>query len=129
MNPEIKTQWVNALRSGDYKQGRLKLTNVEGDEKTYCCLGVLCDLAVKAGAIPEPTPLEEDNEKFLRYGVDHEESAFLPIEVIEWAGSPDTHSFNSIPLEYKGETHNADYLNDITGLNFNELADLIDSQL
>ena len=38
MDPEIKRQWVEALRSGKYEQGRLFL---ERDGK-FCCLGVLC---------------------------------------------------------------------------------------
>lgn len=41
MNPELKTKWLTALRSGDYKQGKERLKNVDG---TMCCLGVLCDL-------------------------------------------------------------------------------------
>ena len=40
MNQEIKEKWLEALRSGKYKQGftRLKQNN------RYCCLGVLCSL-------------------------------------------------------------------------------------
>lgn len=33
--------WVDALRSGKYKQGRGRLRSL--DDK-FCCLGVLCDL-------------------------------------------------------------------------------------
>lgn len=40
MNPELKTKWLAALRSGDYLQGRAVLRNRD----RYCCLGVLCDL-------------------------------------------------------------------------------------
>jgi hypothetical protein len=40
MNPEVKRRWVEALRSGEYKQGFRKLR--EGDR--FCCLGVLSDL-------------------------------------------------------------------------------------
>lgn len=40
MNTDIKTEWIAALRSGKYKQGRGKL---RVDDK-FCCLGVLCDL-------------------------------------------------------------------------------------
>ncbi len=40
MNQEIAKQWVAALRSGKYKQGKNVLRS--GDE--FCCLGVLCDL-------------------------------------------------------------------------------------
>lgn len=52
MNKVIKTKWINALRSGRYKQckGRLK----KGDG--YCCLGVLakvqgCKLPMAAGIL------------------------------------------------------------------------------
>ena len=38
MNPKLKARWVEALRSGDYKQGTKFLRTNEG---TYCCLGVL----------------------------------------------------------------------------------------
>jgi hypothetical protein len=41
MDPEAKKAWLEALRSGRYKQGQGKLRR-EGDE--FCCLGVLCDL-------------------------------------------------------------------------------------
>ena len=44
MNSEIKAQWVEALRSGNYKQGRGFLHSKSG---TYCCLGVLCDIKQK----------------------------------------------------------------------------------
>lgn len=37
MNPELKTKWVAALRSGQFKQGRGRL-HFYG---TYCCIGVL----------------------------------------------------------------------------------------
>jgi hypothetical protein len=41
MNPEIKQKWTDALRSGDYKQGRACLRSIDD---RYCCLGVLCDV-------------------------------------------------------------------------------------
>lgn len=48
--------WVEALRSGDYKQGNgwLNRTGATVDEegepvREYCCLGVLCEVAMKEG--------------------------------------------------------------------------------
>lgn len=41
MDPALKAQWVEALRSGKYKQGP---TYFERGGK-YCCLGVLCVIA------------------------------------------------------------------------------------
>jgi hypothetical protein len=48
MKPEVKTAWVEALRSGEYNQGQELLVE---PGVGYCCLGVLCDLAVKSGEI------------------------------------------------------------------------------
>ncbi len=41
INPELKAQWVEALRSGKYTQGQLMLRTPDND---FCCLGVLCDI-------------------------------------------------------------------------------------
>lgn len=38
MNKIAKKKWVDALRSGRYKQGKQTLKSSNG----YCCLGVLC---------------------------------------------------------------------------------------
>jgi hypothetical protein len=43
MNAELKAKWVAALRSGDYKQTRGTLKDL--DLKVFCCLGVLCEVA------------------------------------------------------------------------------------
>ena len=43
MANKVLENWIKALRSGDYKQGKNFLRT--GD--TYCCLGVLCDLFIK----------------------------------------------------------------------------------
>ncbi len=46
-----RAAWVEALRSGEYQQGTGSLRHTDfGDARTfYCCLGVACDIAVKAG--------------------------------------------------------------------------------
>jgi hypothetical protein len=44
MDAKLKKQWVQALRSGDYKQGQNGLRVDEGDGPRFCCLGVLADL-------------------------------------------------------------------------------------
>ena len=41
MNENVK-KWVDVLRSGKYKQGRLYLRRADNDR--FCCLGVACDL-------------------------------------------------------------------------------------
>lgn len=55
--PELKAQWVAALRSGEYKQGHGELRTNGGTR--YCCLGVLTDLH------PEfATPTGDDDDGY-----------------------------------------------------------------
>ena len=42
MNNELLQIWVDALRSGQFKQGTGTLRNSDDE---YCCLGVLCQLS------------------------------------------------------------------------------------
>jgi hypothetical protein len=76
----VVSRWLKALRSGQYKQGKewLHHKNEKGQDR-YCCLGVLCDLAVKARVISAPV-LTDD--AFV-YG---KEDTHLPPKVREWAG-------------------------------------------
>lgn len=96
MNPDVKRQWVEALRSGEYAQGRSVLHDVATD--TYCCLGVLCALAVKNGVIPPPGEYDKfndiDNGAAWIYGGTPAEveyggvanAHYLPLAVSEWSG-------------------------------------------
>lgn len=52
MNQSAKEQWLNALSSERYKQGLGCLRREEGDGFTYCCLGVLAEIAIQSGAVP-----------------------------------------------------------------------------
>lgn len=40
IDEDVKARWVEALRSGEYQQGRRRLRT----GGAYCCLGVLADL-------------------------------------------------------------------------------------
>lgn len=40
MDPVLKVKWIEALRSGEYRQARRALRR--GNK--FCCLGVLCEL-------------------------------------------------------------------------------------
>jgi hypothetical protein len=113
----IIKKWVAALKSGDYLQGRGKL-HYKGrkDGKTvdkFCCLGVLCDLAVKAKIIPEPT--SEYSKTFYYSGERFE----LPISVQRWAGVSSDGRFDG------GDLIN---LNDSKKKTFEQIADIIASK-
>lgn len=83
MNPERKAEWIAALRSGEYRQGSDYLARTDADgNMTYCCLGVLCDLAVKAGVdvqvVQSMNNLAYDGQ-----------ISVTPDSVAQWAGLPD----------------------------------------
>lgn len=148
MNQEIKAQWTAALRSGEYEQGTNRLATLRRGGKTpaFCCLGVLCDLAVKAGLELEVEDLPGSD------GIDarrsYNRATFsLPHAVIKWAGLEDfTSPGSDEPVEsnvwFKVPCHCPDGecgaggevdetlagLND-GGSSFAEIADVIDQQL
>jgi len=74
MKKEIADQWLAALRSGQYTQGRGALRDCKDGQEAFCCLGVLCELAVLEG-------------KAERFGNSYSDcKVFLPRSVAEWSG-------------------------------------------
>lgn len=61
MKKVLKKKWIEALRSGDYEQGKFLLRSPEG---AYCCLGVLCNVA---GFKPRHRRCEDTNNYSIRY--------------------------------------------------------------
>lgn len=108
MNKEIKKMWVDALRSGKYKQGQGWLRTANNK---YCCLGVLCDLAVNEERVRRD--LVKD---VYAYGK-QDRMSVLPSEVIDWA-ELDQHGTY-------GENRCLVYDND-GGKSFAEIADIIE---
>lgn len=113
MNQEIKWRWVEALRSDKYRQTTDALRRGE----RFCCLGVLCDLAVKDGIVTQYV-----DEYHHYYYADQD--AVLPAKVIEWAGVPDSDP----DVTCNGEATTLANLND-NGKSFAEIADLIEEQM
>ena len=99
LNKHVKALWVEALRSGKYKQGR---NSLRPSQNKFCCLGVLAD---------QICPLEWKGRDWQGHGV------LLPPELAA-----------EINLSYKAETTLAD-LNDDYGKSFNEIADYIEKKL
>jgi hypothetical protein len=82
MNKRVKRMWINRLISGKYKQGDGVLCEVNPDPNKpdkFCCLGVLCDLAVEKGIIAPPTIAVGS----ANYDGD---DRLLPKSVQKWAG-------------------------------------------
>lgn len=131
MNVDIAKKWVAALRSGEYRQGRGMLETPKG----HCCLGVLCDLAVKEGVIVADRGLDPD-------GIVYYDAVYtLPSDkVAEWAGvgrgadgrmgwtvsTPSNFAFGDV--EWARDRISLAALNDSGEFTFDEIADLIEKE-
>ena len=125
MKQEIKEQWVAALRSGEYEQGQRALAK----DGKFCCLGVLCELAWKAGGVTVKDSSESSG--YVYYDGD---SSTLPSTVQEWAGLNDANPAVTVGYERislaelnDGGERPEDWLGD--PYSFAQIADLIDAQL
>ena len=113
MKQHIKTKWLEALRSGEYKQGQEHLRSDAG----YCGLGVLCDVHAKENG-GEWEGISGDRYRYLQA------TAVLPSEVIEWASLD-----NVLPkVTYHEVETPLSILND-SGMPFSEIADYIEASL
>lgn len=120
MKKDIKEKWVAALRSGEYKQGKDALMRETEEGQEFCCLGVLCDLAVQSGL---PVELGQTGLYDPRATYDLEEG-HLPRSVREWAGLDD----RDPRVRVGSSTRSLSSLND-RGTSFRDIARLIEEQL
>ena len=113
MKPDIKQNWVKALRSKEYKQGRKQLSKKRKNKAyKFCCLGVLCDLAEKEGVISW-------TNKGSKYSGQMSRKNSYPSEtVLDWAGLTGYHELNALII-----------LNDTSKASFQEIADYIEEHL
>lgn len=102
MNPEIKQNWLEALRSGKYQQGRGCLK--QGNK--YCCLGVLCDTVSSSGWCGN-----------VFYYKDEPNAQSLPNPLADELGISNIHEKKLM------------YLNDWDKKSFGEIADYVEANL
>jgi len=116
MNPELKKKWVDALRSGEYKQGKSYLRSSD----SYCCLGVLADVIIK----------ETDQYYWRRDStISKLVEVYSLINKMDEAvvGSGKFYSAFYDEYLYSLEQDNLIKLNDGENLSFNEIADYIEN--
>lgn len=106
MNQEIKQKWVEALRSGKYKQGQGYLRK----GNNYCCLGVLCDLHDDKEWIPSDHP----TKPIYNYG-DELRNDYPPAFISQWVAISE--GFIETLIHY----------NDTKGFTFDEIANYLES--
>jgi hypothetical protein len=119
----LRTAWIEALRSGKYKQTKEKLRSRNG---AMCCLGVLCDVA---GLKKE----YRNGHYYYSYGND-EDSMELPDEFAEAFGMqnisgvfPKVEGQRFQTIRPKGvETDSLIQMNDDGKYTFKDIADVIE---
>lgn len=122
MNEEIKSRWVSKLTSGEYSQTTGTLNAGDG----YCCLGVLCEIAVEDGIVIKTVGSSGRAVYTSKVNQSDVSADILPYDVVAWAGlndtNPDVTYFDSNGLQLDD---NLAELND-NGMKFEEIAKLID---
>lgn len=132
MNKEIAQLWVDALRSGKYEQtkGRLHrtiasdygLNDSENVPAGYCCLGVLCEVAVEKQVVKV---VDTSSTGSVSYGLGTDRSmTWLPKAVEDWSSLRDT----TVSVEINGRTERRGLaeLNDSGEFTFLQIADAIE---
>jgi len=112
MQEDLKQKWLEALRSGEFKQGRAVLHNT--DDNSFCCLGVLCTV--------------DDNVKAVRVNDMHS-------TVFKFPQDSDGEHTGVLPRTYTDEiglspnlASSLMSLNDSAAYNFEKLAEIIEKE-
>lgn len=126
MKKEVADLWIAALESGEYDQARGTLQQIEesrtGDEiypKGFCCLGVLCEVAIKNGL-----NVEKVEKPWLSKVAYDNYTDFLPSTVQSWAGMKTSTGEFDVYDNLERDTEELTDLND-TGKTFKEIAQII----
>jgi hypothetical protein len=120
---EHRKLWIDALRSGNYKQTSTCLRSKNGREYAYCCLGVACEVYLKSGDAHEYEQWATESTFKFTPDIDSVNSVkggFLPYTVQEWLG------LNSDAGYYAGGALYRD--NDANAYTFNDIASVIEAE-
>lgn len=125
---EARALWVKALRSGKYKQGTGRL---RGEDKSYCCLGVACDLYINN--VGCKWQKMDYGYQFETTEPDESQGSILPVEVRDWLGLLTSQGSLSALLPRHPSPNSPLYgslieLNDMAKFSFENIADVIESE-
>lgn len=131
VNKERVQLLVDALRSGDFKQG---LNMLRTNDDTYCCLGVACEVARLNGLgidwVSQETSCDCEDCSANRWKFNGSGEA-LGEDVANWYGFEDDGYFVNDPQlgpDEQGRTLTAIRANDDYGWNFDQIADALEKK-
>lgn len=118
--------WVEALKSGEFKQGQGRLLQQHDGSRYYCCLGVACEVYRRETGQGEwrERPGFETRLEFHEEGGKH--GSVLPLSVQRWLGVSNCDGTFVSSRDQLGRA----LLNTLVGLNdggytFDQIADVI----
>lgn len=131
MNKKVKEKWLDRLRNGGLKQATSALKETYDDGTSgYCCLGVLCEIAVEEGIIKAPRPEwgrnEDPDSHYGNWTYGRNSDSFLPPTVRDWAGLSENNPAVNVNDDFISTTLAT--LND-SGSSFEEIAGYIEASL
>jgi len=118
-----RLEWIDALRSGEYKQdaegGQLRTTH-----DTYCCLGVVCDLFMPSNWNPMKKPFDK---MFYSHGSEQNWAVPAPKLVRKVGLSHDSTEVDNVEFEsdMKISVDTCVDMNDLLHMSFDEIADVL----
>lgn len=118
---QFRTAWVEALRSGDYVQGRNLLVQDKDGVDCFCCLGVAANLLIKAGHKGEWMHNKQGNWSF---GTPRhrDDTVLSAAPVPQWLRKKLLQKIDDDPDDVEGKLMR---LNDV-GHSFGRIADIIE---
>ena len=133
MDAKLKTLWLEALRSGQYPQTRGTLQDAHG----YCCLGVLCKVALDNDLLPpfvEIRAIKGESsiakmeiriiEPSLEYNVASYDTNSLPTTLVQEWNMGTAYSRSAPPVD--DLAHICTIWNDADKLSFHDIANKLE---
>jgi hypothetical protein len=127
MKKTIANLWVEALRSGKYKQTQEVLHRIDSKNESFCCLGVLCNLYQQDRRSKKKKCLAVCKKQIEKeYEISYDGfSALLPRPVIKWAGMKTENG----SWDGTNEKTSLIYLNDEDRKTFKSIANVIEKNV
>ena len=121
MNTDVQEVWTEALRSGQFCQGKchLRIYDPKTEKYEYCCLGLLCELS---GLGQWEVDENKDDGRIVYSYLN--ETQYLPVEVANWAGV-DYHQVGDNDDSVAIDQGYFVELNDESGYDFRDIADAV----
>lgn len=136
MNPIVKQRWIDALRSGEFRQTTARLQRIDPERGPgFCCLGVLCELYRRDTGQGRWEPYDDgmgypkgEVQQFVD-AEEHEETSIPTRAVADWAGLDDPNPYHFMLFRGKHDTYSALTSANDNDETFETIAQMIEEQL